>query len=159
MQQCLPLFHYSQPPVTSMESTCYNILTKKKRKKRNPKVMALPPTSANLLQHMLCAHLQIMLWTSANCEGTAGGSRDSTNLRWYLQIKIYIPVIAEGDPAPPELLDVIQCRARSVLRRFVDATSSTRFCNGHGGQDCSNQLTSTREISKLSEEDTGNRLH
>ena len=80
MKQCLPLFHYSQPPVTSMESTCYNLFTKKKRKKRNPKVMALPPTSAILLQHMFCAHLQIMLWKAADCEGTAGESKDITNL-------------------------------------------------------------------------------
>ena len=32
MQQCLPLFNYSKPPVTSMESTCYNIFTKKEEK-------------------------------------------------------------------------------------------------------------------------------
>ena len=65
-----------------------------------------------------------------------------------------IPVIAEGDPAPPELLDVIHCRAIRVLRRYVDATSSTPFCNCYGGQDCLNPFTATREISKLSEEDT-----
>ena len=35
-----------------------------------------------------------------------------------------------------------------------DATSSTSFCNGHGGQDCLNPFTATREISKSSEEDT-----
>ena len=74
MQQCLPLFHDSQPRETSMESTLYNIFTKKKR---NPKVMASPPTSGNLLQHMLWAHLQIMLWKPDNCEGPAGESRDN----------------------------------------------------------------------------------
>ena len=62
-----------------MESTCYNIFTKKKR---NPKGMALPPTSANLLQHMLWDHLQIMLRKAANCEGTAGESRDIANVGW-----------------------------------------------------------------------------
>ena len=82
MKQCLALFHYSQPPVTSMESTCYNIFTNKKRKKRDPKVITLPPTSANLLQHMLCAHLQIMLCKAADCEGTAGESKDITNFGW-----------------------------------------------------------------------------
>ena len=30
---------------------------------------------------------------------------------------------SEGDPAPPELLDVIQCRARSALQRYVDAST------------------------------------
>ena len=76
MQQCLPLFHYSQPLVTSMESTSYNIFTEKKR---NPKVMASPPTSGNLLQYMLRAHLQIMLLKAVDCEGPAGESRDITN--------------------------------------------------------------------------------
>ena len=82
MQQYLPLLHYSKPPEISMESTFYNIFTKKKRKKRNPKVMALPPTSANLLQHMLRAHHQIMLWKAADCEGTTGESRNITNFGW-----------------------------------------------------------------------------
>ena len=49
---------------------------------------------------------------------------------------------------------MIQCRARCYLRRYVDATSSTPFCNCHGGQDCLNPFTATREISKSSEEDT-----
>ena len=36
----------------------------------------------------------------------------------------------------------------------MDATSSTPFCNCHGGQDCLNPFTATRDISKASEEDT-----
>ena len=51
-----------------MESTCYNVFAKKKR---NPKMMALPTTSTHLLQHLLWAHLQIWLWKSDNREGTA----------------------------------------------------------------------------------------
>ena len=35
----------------------------------------------------------------------------------------------------------------------MDATSSMPFCNCHGGQDCLNPFTATREISKSSEED------
>ena len=63
----------SQPLVTSMESTRYNIFTKTKR---NPKVVASPPTSGILLQHMLRAHLQIMR-KAADCEGPAGEPRDT----------------------------------------------------------------------------------
>ena len=55
-----------------MESTRYNIFTKKNR---NPKVMASPPTSGNLLQQILRAHLQITLWKAADCEGPPGESR------------------------------------------------------------------------------------
>ena len=58
-----------------MESTCYNIFTEKKR---NPSD-GFTPTSANLLQHMLGAHLQIMLWKAVDCEGNAGESRDIAN--------------------------------------------------------------------------------
>ena len=72
--------------------------------------MALLPTYAHLLQHMLRAHLQIMMWKAAHCEGTAGESRDITNFGRKFPIKIYKPVIAEGDPAPPELNDVIQSK-------------------------------------------------
>ena len=118
--------------------------------------MASPPTSGKLLQHMLLAHFQIMLWKATTCEGTAGQSRYITNFGWLFQINIYIPAIAEGDPAPPELLDVIQYRAISVLRRYLDATSSTPFCNCHGRQKCLNPCTATTDISKSSEDDTVN---
>ncbi|KAG1709761.1 Friend leukemia integration 1 transcription factor [Nymphon striatum] len=37
------------------------------KKKTTPKVMALPSTSKILLQHVLRAHLQVMLWKAANC--------------------------------------------------------------------------------------------
>ena len=68
--------------------------------------MVLPQTSVNHLQHILrAANLYNILWREIRDE-------------------ISIPVIAEGDPAPPELLDVIQCRAKSVLQRQMDATSS-----------------------------------
>ena len=49
---------------------------------------------------------------------------------------------------------MIQCMERGVLLRYVNATSSTPFCNSHGGQDCLTPLTATREFSKSSEEDT-----
>ena len=110
-------------------------------------MMALPPTSADLLQHMLQTYFQIMLWKAADCEGPAGESRDITNCSFKSNLII-------GDPAQSELLDAIQCRTRSVLRMYVDATSSTPFCNCHGGQDCLNLFTANREISPSPEEET-----
>ena len=50
---------YGQAPGTSLEAARFNLATKKKK---TPKVMSLSPTSANLLQHLLRAHLQVMLW-------------------------------------------------------------------------------------------------
>ena len=95
-----------------------------------------------------------MLWKAADCEGPVGEVSDITNFRWSFRIKIYIPVIAEGDPVPPELLDVIQCMAISVLGRYVDATNSTPFCKCQGRQDYLNPCTAIREFSKSSEDDT-----
>ena len=49
--------------IASRGPACFKLFTKKK--KNTPKVMALPPTSANLLQLALRAYLQAMLWKSS----------------------------------------------------------------------------------------------
>ena len=72
-----------------------------------PKVMALPPTSANLLQLALRAYLQTMLWKVADHQGPPNESADITHFGWEIRDDIPIPVIAQGDAAPPELIDVI----------------------------------------------------
>ena len=66
----------------------------------------IPSTSANPLQHVLRAHLQVMLWT-------ADESNDITNLGWVIQDTIPIPGVAQGAPVPPELLDVIKCQCKA----------------------------------------------
>ena len=106
-----------------MESTRYKIFTKKKG---NPKVMALPPISANILQHILRAHLQVMLWNAVYCEGPPGESRDITNFGWEFPDEMSKLVISEGDPAPPELLRVIQCQCKVQGKK-----RSTKACGCH----------------------------
>jgi len=54
---------YHQPSGTSMENARFKLFTKKKK---TTKIMALPPMSANLLLHVLRAHLQVMLWKAAD---------------------------------------------------------------------------------------------
>jgi len=54
---------YRQPSGTSMENARFKLFTKKKK---TTNIMALPPTSANLLLHVLRAHLQVMLWKTAD---------------------------------------------------------------------------------------------
>ncbi len=53
--------------------------------------MALPPTSTNLLLHVLWTHLHV-IW----------------------EIKDVIPVLVtdQGDPDPPQLIDMIQCQCK-----------------------------------------------
>ena len=87
-----------------MGPACFKLFTKKKNK--TPKVMALPPTSANLLQLALRAYLQTMLWKAADHQGPPNESANITHFGWEIQDDIPIPVIAQGDAAPPELIDV-----------------------------------------------------
>ncbi len=54
---------YRQPLGTAIEDARFTLFTKKKK---TPKIMALPPTSANLLLHVSRAHLQVMLWNTSS---------------------------------------------------------------------------------------------
>ena len=72
------------------------------------------------LQHVLRAHLQVMLWKAAN------ESDDITNLGWVIQDTIPISVVAQGAPVPPELLDVIKCQCKAQGKQC-----STEACSCH----------------------------
>ena len=65
---------------------------------------------------------------------------------------------SEGDPAPPELLDVIQCRARSALRRYVDASTWHAILQLSRWTGFLESFKATWEISKSSEEDTAKQI-
>ncbi len=79
---------YNQVPGTSMESARFKLFTKKK----SPKIMALPPTYANLLQHALRAHLQVMLWKAADQQAPPTESANITHFGWEFQDGVPIPV-------------------------------------------------------------------
>ena len=66
-----------QPPGTSMESARLIFFIKKKK---SPKVKALPPTSANLFLHMLRANLSIMLEKAADRQASPDESADSSQI-------------------------------------------------------------------------------
>ena len=143
---------YRQLPGTSMESARFKLFTKKKKK--TPKVMALPPTSANLLQHALLAHLQTMLWKAAEHQGPPNESADITHFGWEVRDDIPIPVIAQGDPAPPELIDVIQCQCRAQGKKCSTEAcgchkqhlSCTSFCNCSGDESCCNPHITREDV-------------
>ena len=54
---------YGQLPEISVESARFTLFT---RTTESPKIMALPPTSPNLMLHLLRAHLQVMLCNVAD---------------------------------------------------------------------------------------------
>ena len=67
------------------------------------KVLTLPVTFAYLLEHILRAHQQVILWKSAD---PPVGSADITQFGWKCQNNIPTPTFADGEPAPPKLIDV-----------------------------------------------------
>ena len=134
---------YHQPLGTSMEDARFTLFTKNKK---TPKIMALPPTSANILLHVLRAHLQVMLWKAADHEAPPDESADITHFGWVIQNDIPIPAVAQGAPAPPELVDVIRCQCKAQGKQCSTVACSchkqhlacTSCCNCSGGEYCCN---------------------
>lgn len=114
---------YGQQLDISTESARFTLFTKKKVR---VKVMALPPTSENLLLHVLRAHLQVMLWKAVNLPAPPDESADITHFGWEIRDDIPVPVIAQGDPAPPELnfAASVGHMVENAALRHVDATKS-----------------------------------
>ena len=152
MEAAKPFFAalYGQPPETSMESARFTLFTKKKK---NPKVMALPPTTANLFYHVLQAHHQVMLWKAAGHKSPPDESADITDFGWEMRDGIPVPSIAPGNPAPPELIDVIQCQCKAQNNRcstkvcscHKEHLSCTSCCACCGERGCSNPYTRTED--------------
>lgn len=137
---------YGQQLDISTESARFTLFTKKKVK---VKVMALPPTSENLLLHVLRAHLQVMLWKAVNLPAPPDESADITHFGWEIRDDIPVPVIAQGDPAPPELIDILRCQCRAHGRKcsteacgcHKEHVSCTTYCNCASKEECCNPYT------------------
>ncbi len=137
---------YGLPLGTSPESARYTLFTKNKK---SPKVSILPPTSPNLLQHALRAHLQVMLWKAADQLAPPTESADITQFGWEYRDCIPVPVVANCDPAPPQLIDIIKCQCKSHGKKcsgescgcHKEHISCTPYCNCSGGLDCRNPFT------------------
>ena len=95
-----------------------------------------------------------MLWKAADCGGPSFESRHIKNFGWKFRDEIPIPVIAEGNSAPPELLDVIQCQCKVQGKAYVGSISSSKFCNCRGEQDCLYPFSATTGIVQSAEEIT-----
>ena len=152
MEAAKPFFAalYHQLPGTSMESAHFTLFAKKKK---SPKVMALPPTSTNLVQHVLRAHLLVMLWKAADHQAPPDESANITHFGWDIQDRIPIPVVAQGAPAPPELVDVIRCQCKAQDKKcsteacgcHKEHLACTSYCNCSGEEDCCNPHTKRQD--------------
>ena len=102
-----------------MESARFTLFT---RKIKNPKIMALPPTSPNLMLHVWRAHLQIMLQKVADHQTPPDECSNITNFGWKIGDGIPVPVTGASDPAPPQLIDVIWCQCKAQGKKCSTGT-------------------------------------
>ena len=141
---------YGQLPGTSVESALYKLFTKKKK---SPKVMSLLATTPNILQHVLRAHLQVMLWKAADHQAPPDESVDITAFGWDIQDGIPVPVTSKSDPAPPELIDVINCQCKVEGKKCITTAcgchkehlSCMSYCYCSGEDGCCNPYTNGRD--------------
>ena len=113
--------------------------------------MTLP---ANLTQHNILGLILKgihVVESSTDKKVLQGSQTNITYFEFEFRDEIYLPVIAEGDPAPPQLLNVTQ---RQSTEQEVLCVSCTLFCDCYGEQDSLNPFTATREIAKSAEEET-----
>ena len=92
-----------------------------------------------------------MLWKAANNQAPPAESTDVTQFGWEIVNDIPTPVIVKGNPAPPELIDVICCQCKARGKKFSTVTcgchkehlSCTSYFNCSGGRECFNPHTKT----------------
>ena len=109
-----------------MESARFTLFT---RKTKSPKIMALPPTSPNLMLHLLRAHLQVMLWKVADHQTPPDDECSNiTNFGWKIVDGIPVPVTGTSDSAPQSLYMLfgvsVRHKTRSAVHGPVDATEN-----------------------------------
>ena len=137
---------YGQPAETSIESARFTLYT---RNKKSPKVKALPPTSPNLFLHVLRAHLQTTLWKAADQQSPPDESMYITDFGWKIRDDVPVPAVAERDPAPPQLSDVINCQCKAMGKKcstdasgcYREHLSCTNYYNCRGHDGCCNPHT------------------
>ena len=109
---------YGQAEAASMHEARFNLFRKRQKP---PPLKCLPPTDANLVLYCLRAHLQVMLWKSADVRSPP--VVNICDYGWYIQeikdahgniLQIPQPYIAKIDAAPPELMDVVSCNCSST---------------------------------------------
>ena len=117
--------------------------------KNKANLKALPPTNPNLMQHTLRAHLQVILWKSANKIEPPEMTHDISKFGWDTKNGV-MPVIAQQPIAPTKLLDVISCGCRSEGKACAqksckchsDSLSCTEYCVCRSSENCNNPFTS-----------------
>ena len=97
-------------PTISMEDARLKMFLKYKK---TLKIQNLPPIPTNLMLHALRAHLQFMLWKSADQPGPPPESEDITKFGWSYTDGFPMPTVSQYAIAPEALLDVVKCSCKA----------------------------------------------
>ena len=100
--------------------------------------------STSLLLHALRAHLQMLLWKSADKDKPPAAASDITNFDWEsTQDCAVMPSISDQQVAPAQLLDIVSsgCSAEKACNQMncscrVAGLSCTDYCTCAGGDHC-----------------------
>ena len=136
---------YDQPEGTSMSLARNNLYTRKKGKPL--RIMALPPTEANMLLHMKRVHLQVTLWKAADRQGPP--ILDITKFGWDMKSGLPSPSLDTGPAAPDCLIDIISCGCKAAGKACSTGgcsckghnMSCTVYCSCTAGDLCCNPVT------------------
>ena len=68
-----------------------------------------------------------MLWKAADQQSPPDESMYITDFGWKIRDDVPVPAVAERDPAPPQLSDVINCQYKAVGKKcFTEACGCHR---------------------------------
>ena len=96
------------------------------QRKKPPELKKIPPTDANMMQHILCAYLQVMLWEAADQSEPPAEARCITKFGWEVgNGGDVMPVVAIQAVALVNLIDVISCSCKTLK------ACSQRNCSCH----------------------------
>ena len=144
---------YGQKQTTTMNKLRYKLFA---GKKSTPKVKTLPPTDEALEAHILRAHLQVMIWKSADRNHPP--AVDINKFGWTIVDGLPEPVVGVDEVAPAFLLSVVACScasdkpcSRGNCSCRSSGVSCTQYCrcfdHGDGEETCFNPHTSQRTTS------------
>ena len=130
MPATTPLF------MVSLQEHTWSTLASELRKAPNNDTT---PTSNNSLQHILQVHLS----HAADQHAPSNKSSNITPFGWIFQDRFPVPVICQGDLAPPELIVISRCRCKSMPRSYAcechkQHPSCTSYFNCSGEVSCCN---------------------
>ena len=94
--------------------------------KKPPPLNKLPQTDANLLLHVLRAHLKMLLWKAVDQRDPPEEARNIANFGWNIEGSAITRAVSTAPVAPQALLDVISCSCTAAQAFHARTTANMR---------------------------------